>query len=331
MHTQLACCLLSLGLLLLLPSATALPPKVGPYVVSRKTYEVPILDKSDAKALIYYPSGNDTAESRFPLISYLHGLAGGGGLDIEGYAVLFAQMASYGFVVAAPLSCNDGCRDQVNAPYTDCAGLPSVQPANWPSYYGEQLKTMEWAHSAGKEGSDPILSLIDWDAGVGIAGHSMGGQATAITASKNCVVQHFGARIKAAVLHHAANGAVGGGPTPGKTNVGTNVSIPTAAFTSSGDSIWAETRDIFDAAHHGAASKLPLLYRDEVGYSHLEPVLAPPIENPYLATFTAAWFKIHLRSGAPGGPGDTWYDMIYGTTPDSLCNSAPMVNCTLVP
>ena len=186
--------------------------------------------------------GNDTAESQFPLISYLHGLAGGGGLDIEGYAVLFAQMASYGFVVAAPLSCNDGCRDQVNAPYTDCAGLPSVQPANWPSYYGEQLKTMEWAHSAGKEGSDPILSLIDWDAGVGIAGHSMGGQATAITASKNCVVQHFGARIKAAVLHHAANGAVGGGPTPGKTNVGTNVSIPTAAFTSSGDSIWAETR-----------------------------------------------------------------------------------------
>lgn len=46
------------------------------------------------------------------------------------------------------------------------------------------------------------------------------------------------------------------------------------------------------------ASSRPLqanAYRDETGWSHLEPVLSPPIENPFLATFTAAWFQVRAR------------------------------------
>jgi hypothetical protein len=235
-------------------------------------------------------------------------MAGGGGLDIEGYAVIFGQMSSWGFVVAATMSCNSGCRDKVNSPYTDCAGLPAVEPAGWPSYYGEQLKTIDYAkqHPAA-EG----FSLVDWAAGVGIAGHSMGGQATSLSSHPACTAK-WG--IKAAVLHHSANGDV-----KGLGNIGVNVSVPLGAFTSSGDGIWKETRDIYENS-----PVKPKVYRDQTGFSHLEPVLAPPVENPMLATFTAAWFKVYLG----GDPHGRFHSMIYNASnPSSLCNYADMTEC----
>ena len=116
-------------------------------------------------------------------------------------------------------------------------------------------------------------------------------------------------------------------------NIGANVSVPMAAFTSSGDGIWEETLDIYNAIPAGAGGN-PKVYRDQVGFSHLEPVLAPPIENPYLATFTAAWFKVYLGGVGGGSGGDRafWYDLIYNrSNPASLCNYANMTACYLVP
>ena len=54
-------------------------------------------------------------------------------------------------------------------------------------------------------------------------------------------------------------------------------------------------------------------------------MLVPPIENPFLATFTAAWFKIYL-----GGDTGEFYDMIYNpnnVSKDTLCNHAAMEDC----
>jgi hypothetical protein len=57
-------------------------------------------------------------------------MAGGGNLDILGYNALFNQLASYGFVVAAPKSCNEGCTKPGGpSKYTACAGLPGVAPS----------------------------------------------------------------------------------------------------------------------------------------------------------------------------------------------------------
>ena len=69
-------------------------------------------------------------------------------------------------------------------------------------------------------------------------------------------------------------------------------------------------------------SGLPVALRDLTGSSHLEPVLVPPIENPFLATFTAAWFQVFLN-------GDTgaYHDLIFGAGPDSLCRHANMTRC----
>ncbi len=69
----------------------------------------------------------------------------------------------------------------------------------------------------------------------------------------------------------------------------------------------------------------------QVGSSHLEPVLLPPIENPFLATFTAAWFNVHIgQASGKAGPGSQAYELIYGSAADSVCKYAPMANCSVV-
>jgi len=288
-------------------------PMAGTYSTSKKTVTVAALDSSSQKLHMAWPS-NATAGEKFPLVSYLHGLAGGG-IDMIAYERLFSDIASYGFIVVAPSGCSYGCKDKVGAPYTDCAGLPAVAPNGWSSFYGEQLKAIEYAKNQSSAGDD-VFSLVDWDAGVGISGHSMGGQASTITSGAKCAKQW---NIKAAALHHPADGKTAAG------NLGVNASIPLAAFTSSGDSIWPETHDIY----YNASVK-PKMYRDQTGFSHLEPLLIVNqvgTYNPWLATMTAAWFKVYLNGASSG----MWHDMIYDkTSPTSLCNYAAMTSCETV-
>lgn len=85
--------------------------------------------------------------------------------------------------------------------------------------------------------------------------------------------------------------------------------------------IWPDTQEIL-----AANPVVPSAYRNEVGWSHEEPNGRPDKgmawENPYLATFTAAWFQVFLN-------GDTgeYYDMLFSDDATSLCNHADMVEC----
>ena len=166
----------------------------------------------------------------------------------------------------------------------------------------------------------PPFDLVNFSLGIGVAGHSMGGQSTSYAAGKACAKAWD---IRAAAIHHAASGVNGAT----RTNCGVNITVPTAFFTSTGDSCCEQTTyDIFAAMRHG-----PKLYRDQVGSSHLEPVLLPPIENPYLATFTAAWFNVHIgQSAGRSGPGSAAYEAIYGEGDGSVCGYAKMANCSVV-
>eukprot|EP00041_Stephanoeca_diplocostata_P023372 m.572835 g.572835 ORF g.572835 m.572835 type:complete len:295 (-) comp22274_c1_seq1:793-1677(-) len=263
-------------------------PTHGPYHVGTKQYNVSILDRSYPVLHVIWPD-NGPHGMKFPLLSYAHGAAGGDWYSIEGYYSLWTQMASHGFVIVAPASCSLGCKN-----------------GGWSTYYLEQLKCIDWARNQSEK--DPILSMIDWSMGVGIVGHSMGGQATVRSAKETYTRPR---NITAAVLHH-----------PEVDNGGRNISVPLAAFTGTTDHICPaeETFKIWDPAPP------PKLIRNEIGWDHLEPVLTPPIENPMLATYTAAWFKIYIN-----GDTDVYYSLIYNTSnPDSLCNSAPMANCTSV-
>merc|ERR1711904_329798 len=153
--------------------------------------------------------------------------------------------------------------------------------------------------------------MLDLQAGVAIAGHSMGGQATSISSHFACTKEYD---IKVAALHHSANGDTPIG------NLGVNVSVPLAGFGSSGDAgCTKETRDIFSSS-----TLYPKVFRNEKGFSHLEPMTLN--YNPPIATMTAAWFKIHLK----GDKGE-YHDLIYGDSSESLCKYAEMEECLVQP
>ena len=294
----------------------AAPPIMGPWPTTQTSYKVPTLDGTDPSIWLHVPICNVTECPKFPLLSYAHGLLGGD-IDLVGYWEHFRQLASYGFIVAAPDSCDVGCTDAAQgAPYTDCAGLPPLSGLFTP-WYGEQLKAIDWARNMTAAGSDPVFQTIDWAAGVGVAGHSMGGQATTMSASAACAAK-WG--IRAAALHHPAIGSLPWG------NTGENVSVPVAAFTSSGDNLCtAATTEATMAAFNASAqaAALPSAYRNAQGWSHLEPVLGAVFENPLLATYTAAWFKIMLNNDR-----GVYYDLFYGTASDGgLCQSEGMAGC----
>jgi hypothetical protein len=242
-----------------------------------------------------------------------------------GYAHHFEQLASHGFIVAAPDSCSVGCTDKSGgAPWTDCAeGL--APEGLWAPWFGEQLKTIDFMrnNSLRNASAPDFFRAIDWDAGVGIAGHSMGGQASTVSASAACAAQ-WGIRA-AALIHPAA------GNLPGGRSSGANMSVPTAAFTSTGDHLCAPasvaaTMRAFNASAAGQA--LPSLYRNVQGWSHLEPVMGAVFENPLLATFTAAWFKVFLNKARAGDP---YYDLIFSGSPDSICRAEAMEECYVLP
>lgn len=147
--------------------------------------------------------------------------------------------------------------------------------------------------------------------GVGIAGHSMGGQAVAASSADNCTRQYD---IRAAVSMLSFFGDYGEG------NIGGDISIPTLYTTSMGDFVTGQmARPTFDAQVRG-----PKVFRNSKNWDHLEPVLWPPTQNPYLSTFTAWWFDYYLKKIPEAR------EHFYGNGTDSLCNHEPMEECILV-
>ena len=306
----------ALALALLARPSAAAPPQLDPWPVGEASYKVAALDSTDPSIWLVYATCNVSHCPKFPLVSYAHGFLGGD-IDLLGYADFFYQIASFGFVIAAPDSCDVGCTDESQgAPWTDCAGVPPL--GDWAPWYGEQLKAIAWARNmTANASSDPVFRTIDWEAGVAVAGHSMGGQATTLASSAGCAKQ-WG--IKTAVLHHPETGTL-----PDGSNTGVNMSVPVVAFTSTGDRLCtpASVAGIMAAFNTSAqAATLPSAFVNAEGWSHLEPVLVPPIENPLLATYTAAWLKVFLNSDR-----GAYYDLTFGGGPDSLCLHANMSSC----
>ena len=131
------------------------------------------------------------ANATFPVIAYAHGF-GDGGDHVMGHYTgathpLLEELASWGYVVLAPRSCDEGC-------LFDCSTLKDDPPC-FGHFYHQQLLTIQWARSAAAAAAGlPINTTL-----VAVAGHSMGGQATLFSAAYNATSHN----IKAAALHHA--------------------------------------------------------------------------------------------------------------------------------
>lgn len=71
-------------------------PVIGPFNTSSAFYPVAALDSTRREAWVVWPETNDS-NARFPLLTYLHGAAGGG-IDLLGYTEHFIQVRSGGKV-----------------------------------------------------------------------------------------------------------------------------------------------------------------------------------------------------------------------------------------
>lgn len=253
----------------------------GPHGTARKQYSVTGMDSTSNKVDVWYPKDAGS----YPFISYSHGNTAGGSKTVGDYDVLLSTMASYGYIIAAHESCDTGCAQ---------GGTDILNPPGFKDMYKEQLKVIDWA----KQQSDDVFSNVNFEIGVGISGHSMGGQAT-MKASGSLGMGHG---IKAAVMHHAYSINVYNAPL-----------VPFAAFTGSADVI--ATPGQTTAFYSKAADSLPRAYINKAGASHLEPNFG----SADLGVYTAAWFKNFLDE-TPQADGNDYFEMIFGNGPTSLCN-----------
>jgi hypothetical protein len=139
----------------------------GPYQVYKSTIYLGGLSCGPGQnALVYYPNDktrtSSSSQQKFPLISFAHGFRAGGNELHEVYSTLLVGLASWGFIVVAPLSgINKYCLDQ----------------------YQDQLRVFDYLQTAGNQRSRLFASL-DHKALYGVLGHSMGGRSSIISATK---------------------------------------------------------------------------------------------------------------------------------------------------
>jgi pimeloyl-ACP methyl ester carboxylesterase len=120
-------------------------------------------------AVVYYPTDHDKS----PLISFAHGFTAGGESVAVDYAPLLKGVASWGYVIVALKA----------APLNYCIRETE-----------DQIRNLVWAKTS------KFADRIDWDKKTGIMGHSMGGQATHLTANNQAAVSTH--NIGAAVALH---------------------------------------------------------------------------------------------------------------------------------
>jgi len=292
---------------------------LGPYTTSLKAFSLnsDIQNPQEDKVSVWYPSGvaagsNITFDqSNFKFISYAHGMFGGGSLDIPAYNDLLHSMASFGYIIGGTHQCSVGCFD-------DCVSLKKDPPC-FGNYYKKQLNVIDWAKECSVGDSDcaePFVH-VDWSEGVGIAGHSMGGQATVFSSSYGNPEQYD---IRAAVMHHAFSHTF---PAP---------TIPFLDFTGEKDSTApADTMGvpIYESAD-GSGLHRGLV--DKTMANHHEPDITCRDRNgiKLLAQFSAAWFKLYLDK-TPQDFGLDFKEMVYGAGSGGLCSGGDgdMTRCSV--
>jgi len=259
----------------------------GYYRVKHDTIYCNNLDKSSKYIDIWYPENNNHNIS-IPLIVYGHGYSGGSFSLPFGYSPILSEISSWGFFIAAPRSCSYGCYESMNE------RLPK-DPPGFKYFYNELLKTIDCVD--GNE--DESFKIIDKKKGVGIAGHSMGGQAALYGSLKE---NNKFYNVKTSVIHNVY------------THSFPIIDIPFLIITGSDDKLaipsWSK-KIFMDSMVNDKIfinklqkSHTDLLYQDYKNYSLV----------------TAFWFKLYLTE-IESEMGNNYYEYIYGNNEESLCSN----------
>jgi len=178
-------------------------------------------------------------------------------------------------------------------------------------YYKYQLKVLDWGREMVNT-SDSVMSRVDLRPGVGIGGHSMGGQATLFSSSYSNASSHD---IKTAVMHHPY------------THVFPAATVPFIVFTGDKDDL-ATPKEMAIRVFNTTGANPHRAFINKHGVDHDEPDVTG--YNPLLAQFSAAWYKLYLENKTHEY-GIDFREMIYGTGPKSVCGGGDgkMAQCVL--
>lgn len=306
---------------LLFVSAIALATSVvdgsnikGPYTTENKKFKVKRMDNTDQDVDVwfpvsYYADGAPVGDQKFPFVSYAHGRTVGGDKTEYIHGGLLQAMSEFGYVIAAHESCSLGCAGGATSENKTLEN----DPTGFGKYFEEQLEVIDWA----KEQAEKEFSMVNFAMGIGIAGHSMGGQATIFTSSSS---EHVKSRnIKAAVMHHAYTHSY---PAP---------VVPFLAFTATGDYI--ATPDMTSAMYYAEGANPNRGFVNKMDSEHLEVITDSSLYQD-LAAYSAAWFKLFLDEtphDKPQADGVNYMEMIYGEGENSLCSGGygDMAQCSV--
>ncbi|GMI27096.1 hypothetical protein TeGR_g7885 [Tetraparma gracilis] len=261
-------------------------PLPGLYKTSWKKFRVDEMDPTNKHITVFFPTNYDASAPPFRFLAYAHGFGGGGLQTGPVYYEICSALASWGYVVTLHHSCDVGCtREDGKFGFDD--------------YYKEQLKAIDWAEGMWEAG-DAAFANLDFESGVGVVGHSMGGQATLFSSAYNATSHN----IKAAVYHHAWTEDFPAPQVPFLSM--TSTYDDEADATTMGQAIY----DIEGTEHHtkGLVSK--------ANFGHHEADILGI--NPLLGQFTAAWFKLMLEGKGEESNVD-YEEMIFGTSSTSIC------------
>eukprot|EP00756_Hemistasia_phaeocysticola_P004553 Hpha_TRINITY_DN12890_c0_g1::TRINITY_DN12890_c0_g1_i1::g.24371::m.24371 len=233
--------------MLVAAGAAALPP-AGTHAVSSGHFNMPLpAGTSTTRVGVHYPADLDNGP--YPLVSFAHGMLAGGVTGRLVYTALIKEVVSMGAIVVAPESCLLG--------YCD-------------AFYLDQLAVIGATHNTSNH---PAFRHID-HSNVGVAGHSMGGQATEQSASS------VGYNIKAAAPMHAVSSA----------DWVKNVTVPMFYSTGTLDA-QAPSKKVREA--YEATPSKGTIYANLKGANHYEPC---NLGQGRLDRFAAYFFNCHLTS-----------------------------------
>ena len=208
----------------------------GPYAAGRVRVTVTRPDNTTFTALLYYPAtapGNgtpfDPSGAPYPAVSFGHGFL----QQPTMYDSTLRHLSTHGYFAIATES------------YTGFS-------PNHSKYADDLLHCLTWLEQANADPGSPYHAALDSEAGYGLSGHSMGGGASILAASRD-------ARVRALANLAAAE------TSPSAIAVMDDLTIPVSLLAGSQDGITPPSQHQIPMYNAGRAPKqLPML----VGGSH---------------------------------------------------------------
>lgn len=264
------------------PSSTGVPgptaeeaARIGSYQVGTTSLAIvePGPDPASSRSLptsVWYPASSapSGAAVQYPLLVFSQGFD----LAVQSYSTLLSDLASAGFVVAAPT-------------YPDTDPGPELNENDIVNHPADLRFVITTLLGQSEQKGSPLAGIVDTGE-VGVLGHSDGGDVSLAVAANPCCRD---SRVKAAAILSGAELASFGG------SYFSGPEVPLLVIQGSADTVNVPvcSTQLYDAASP------PKYYLDLLGAEHEPPYIDPGPDLRIVAQVTADFFSAQLDGQAP--------------------------------